>query len=74
VSLFEDTNLCAIHAKRVTVMPKDMQLAKRKRSAKGSSRNAGTGWEGKKDLRPLGCTRTVFVPRVEGMLYNTYSL
>jgi histone H3 len=29
VSLFEDTNLCAIHAKRVTIMPKDMQLAKR---------------------------------------------
>ena len=29
VSLFEDTNLCAIHAKRVTVMAKDMQLALR---------------------------------------------
>ena len=29
VSLFEDTNLCAIHAKRVTIMPKDMQLAQR---------------------------------------------
>ena len=29
VSLFEDTNLCAIHAKRVTVMQKDLQLAKR---------------------------------------------
>ena len=29
VALFEDTNLCAIHAKRVTIMPKDMQLAKR---------------------------------------------
>ena len=27
VSLFEDTNLCAIHAKRVTIMPKDIQLA-----------------------------------------------
>jgi histone H3 len=26
VGLFEDTNLCAIHAKRVTIMPKDMQL------------------------------------------------
>ena len=24
VGLFEDTNLCAIHAKRVTIMPKDM--------------------------------------------------
>jgi histone H3 len=31
VSLFEDTNLCAIHAKRVTIMPKDMQLARRLR-------------------------------------------
>lgn len=29
VGLFEDTNLCAIHAKRVTIMPKDMQLCKR---------------------------------------------
>ena len=27
--LFADTNLCAIHAKRVTIMPKDMQLARR---------------------------------------------
>lgn len=25
----QDTNLCAIHAKRVTIMPKDMQLARR---------------------------------------------
>ena len=29
VGLFQDTNLCAIHAKRVTIMPKDMQLARR---------------------------------------------
>jgi histone H3 len=29
VSLFEDTNLSAIHAKRVTIMPKDIQLARR---------------------------------------------
>lgn len=29
VSLFEDANVCAIHAKRVTVMPKDIQLARR---------------------------------------------
>ena len=29
VGLFEDTNLCAIHARRVTIMPKDMKLAKR---------------------------------------------
>jgi len=29
ILLFEDTNLCAIHAKRITIMPKDMQLARR---------------------------------------------
>jgi len=29
IGLFEDTNLCAIHARRVTIMPKDMQLARR---------------------------------------------
>ena len=39
VHLFEDTNLCAIHAKRVTIMQKDMQLARRLRGAWG-----GLGW------------------------------
>ena len=29
VGLFEDTNLCAIHTHRVTIMPKDIQLARR---------------------------------------------
>ncbi len=29
VGLFEDTNLCAIHAKRVTIMVKDINLARR---------------------------------------------
>ncbi|KAF9290196.1 histone H3.1 [Mortierella antarctica] len=29
VSLFEDTNLAAIHAKRVTIQPKDIHLARR---------------------------------------------
>ena len=29
VGVMEDTNLCAIHAKRVTIMPKDIQLALR---------------------------------------------
>ena len=28
IHLFEDTNLCAIHAKRVKIMPKDIQLAR----------------------------------------------
>jgi histone H3 len=29
VGLFEDTNLCAIHSKRTTIMPKDLMLARR---------------------------------------------
>ncbi|KAK4794878.1 hypothetical protein SAY86_012872 [Trapa natans] len=29
VGLFEDANLCAIHSKRVTIMPKDIQFARR---------------------------------------------
>ena len=29
VKLFDDANLCAIHARRVTIMPKDIQLARR---------------------------------------------
>lgn len=39
VHLFEDTNLCAIHAKRVTIMQKDLQLARRIRGVWG-----GAGW------------------------------
>ena len=29
VGLFEDTNLAALHAKRITIMPKDIQLSRR---------------------------------------------
>ena len=29
VGLFEDTNLCAIHAKQITIMLRDIQLARR---------------------------------------------
>ena len=29
VKLFDDANLCAIHTRRVTIMPKDIQLARR---------------------------------------------
>lgn len=36
VSLFEDTNLAAIHAKRVTIQPKDLALARRLRGDKSS--------------------------------------
>ena len=31
VNLLQDANLCAIHAKRVTIMPKDLMLARRLR-------------------------------------------
>jgi len=34
VGLFEDANLCAIHAKRVTIMPKDIHLARKIRGEK----------------------------------------
>ena len=37
VGLFEDTNICAIHAKRVTIMPKDIQLARRIRGERASA-------------------------------------
>jgi histone H3 len=36
VSLFEDTNLAAIHAGRVTILPKDLQLARRIRGGRTS--------------------------------------
>ena len=29
INLFDDANLCALHAKRITLQPKDMQLAMR---------------------------------------------
>ncbi|XP_034636867.1 uncharacterized protein LOC117882379 [Trachemys scripta elegans] len=54
VGLFEDTNLCAIHAKRVTIMPKDIQLARRIRGErcecclKRSSIMSGRGKQGGK--------------------------
>ncbi|TRM67719.1 histone-fold-containing protein [Schizophyllum amplum] len=35
VHLFEDANLCAIHAKRVTIMARDIQLARRIRGPMG---------------------------------------
>lgn len=35
VYLFEDTNLCCVHARRVTIMPRDIQLARRIRRERG---------------------------------------
>ncbi|XP_040612132.1 uncharacterized protein LOC110340207 [Mesocricetus auratus] len=49
VGLFEDTNLCAIHAKRVTIMPKDIQLARRIRGER-----AAFGWYKQEIARSLG--------------------
>ena len=34
VGIFEDTNLCTIHTKRVMIQPKDIQLARRLRGEK----------------------------------------
>ena len=34
VGLFEDTTLLAIHARRITIMPKDIQLARRIRGVR----------------------------------------
>ena len=39
VRYFEDTNLVAIHTKRVTIMPKDMQLVKRLNPSHYEGRN-----------------------------------
>ncbi|KAF2193572.1 histone-domain-containing protein, partial [Zopfia rhizophila CBS 207.26] len=36
VNLFMDANLCAVHAKRVTIQVKDIQLARRLRAAWGN--------------------------------------
>ncbi|XP_057643029.1 histone H3-like [Chionomys nivalis] len=51
VGLFEDTNLCAIHAKRVTIMPKDIQLARRIRGERAAEQKlltmSGRGKGGK---------------------------
>ncbi|KAH7693410.1 histone H3 [Aphelenchoides avenae] len=43
LGVFEDANMCAIHAKRVTIMPKDIQLAGRIRGEKfeGDKKNYG---------------------------------
>ena len=38
MGIMEDTNICAIHAKRVTIMPRDMQLARRLRGERGRER------------------------------------
>lgn len=39
VSLFEDANMCAIHAKRQTIMPRDLELARRIRGERRKHEN-----------------------------------
>lgn len=39
VSLMEDANLCAIHGKRVTIMPRDIHLARRIRGLSNDPAN-----------------------------------
>jgi hypothetical protein len=41
VGLFEDTNLCAIHGNRVTVMKKDLILARRIRGERALDHRVG---------------------------------
>jgi histone H3 len=42
VGLFEDTNLCAIHANRVTIMERDVQLAQRIRGERNQTTKSST--------------------------------
>ena len=44
VGMMEDTNLLAIHAKRFTIQPKDIQLARRIRGDKDWDNLGHTGW------------------------------
>ncbi|XP_078733682.1 histone H3-like [Lampetra fluviatilis] len=66
VALFEDTNLCAIHAKRVTIMPKDIQLARRIRGVGHAAVEAGR-LPGSAE-RPRRCGTTFPVGRVHRLL------
>lgn len=51
VGLFEDANLCAVHAKRVTLMKKDMDLARRIR---------GEAFKDYRDLQPKNGTEQFY--------------
>tara|TARA_B110001450_G_C17448942_1_gene411185 strand:- start:151 stop:408 length:258 start_codon:yes stop_codon:yes gene_type:complete len=44
VGLFEDANLCCLHAKRVTVNAKDMTLARRIRGEENMDRRVPEGF------------------------------
>lgn len=51
VLLFSDANLCAIHAKRVTIFPRDIQLARRIRGVDCLWLLPPTGWVGSSATR-----------------------
>ncbi|CAM9866854.1 unnamed protein product [Lampetra planeri] len=85
VALFEDTNLCAIHAKRVTIMPKDIQLARRILAMSGRGKGGkGLGKGGAKRHRKVlrdniqGITKPAIrrlarrggVKRISGLIYE----
>ncbi|XDV19225.1 hypothetical protein PO909_024737 [Leuciscus waleckii] len=84
VGLFEDTNLCAIHAKRVTIMPKDIQLARRIRGERAGKGGKGLGKGGAKRHRKVlrdniqGITKPAIrrlarrggVKRISGLIYE----
>ncbi|XP_035582954.1 histone H3.v1-like [Zalophus californianus] len=63
VGLFEDTNLCAIHAKRVTIMPKDIQLARRIRGERACPGGLFRPREAR--ARGDGCARATSTPSPE---------
>ena len=46
-NLFDDANLCALHAKRITLQPKDMQLALRIRGERNLSKNIQNSYSNK---------------------------
>ncbi|XP_072526111.1 uncharacterized protein [Salminus brasiliensis] len=85
VGLFEDTNLCAIHAKRVTIMPKDIQLARQAARMSGRGKGGkGLGKGGAKRHRKVlrdniqGITKPAIrrlarrggVKRISGLIYE----
>ncbi|KAK2867624.1 hypothetical protein Q8A67_025741 [Cirrhinus molitorella] len=87
VGLFEDTNLCAIHAKRVTIMPKAASLALRG-NLNVSGRSKGLGKGGVKRHRKVlrdniqGITKPAIrrlarrggVKRISGLIYEVFNL
>ncbi|XP_011818313.1 PREDICTED: uncharacterized protein LOC105526835 [Colobus angolensis palliatus] len=74
VGLFEDTNLCAIHAKRVTIMPKDIQLARRIRGERAALGHSVLGQLPRQQQAhrrlnlPRGDSRALVVMRQAGSL------